>query len=74
MSTHTVEKLVVRESGWAEARRRREKGVRLCLPALTDRDGNRRTGFGTDEHIVRGDDYGRRRRRAGGTRIHRVPP
>lgn len=56
MSTHPVEKLVVRESGWAEARRRREKGVRLCLPALTDRDGNRRAGFGTDEHIVRGDD------------------
>ena len=38
MSTHTVEKLVVRESGWAEARRRRGKGVRLCLPALPERD------------------------------------
>ncbi|MFF9035977.1 hypothetical protein ACF090_10950 [Streptomyces sp. NPDC014892] len=56
MSTHTVEKLVVRESGWAEARRRRGKGVRLCLPALTDRDGTRAARSGPDSHIVRGDD------------------
>ncbi|MDX3637929.1 hypothetical protein [Streptomyces sp. MB09-02B] len=56
MSTHTVEKLVVRESGWAEARRRRGKGVRLCLPALRDRDGTRAAGAGTESHIVRGDD------------------
>ncbi|MFE7766905.1 hypothetical protein [Streptomyces sp. NPDC057438] len=56
MSTHTVEKLVVRESGWAKARRRRGKGVRLCLPALADRDGARLTEAGADAHIVRGDD------------------
>ena len=56
MSTHTVETLVVRESGWAEARRRRGKGVRLCLPALPERDRAGAVGPGTDSHIVRGDD------------------
>jgi hypothetical protein len=57
VSTHTVEKLVVRESGWAEARRRRGKGVRLCLPAVADRkDGAGVTGAGADAHIVKGDD------------------
>ncbi|WP_326584752.1 hypothetical protein OG250_40155 [Streptomyces sp. NBC_00487] len=56
MSTHSVEKLVVRESGWAKARRRRGKGVRMCLPALPDRDGPRMTGAETDSNIVRGDD------------------
>ncbi|MDX3521525.1 hypothetical protein [Streptomyces scabiei] len=57
MSTHTVEKLVVRESGWAKARRRRGKGVRLCLPAVADRrDGTGVTSAGADAHIVRGDD------------------
>jgi hypothetical protein len=57
VSTHTSEKLVVRESGWAEARRRRGKGVRLCLPAVADRkDGVGVTGAGADAHIVKGDD------------------
>ncbi|WP_215451921.1 MULTISPECIES: hypothetical protein [unclassified Streptomyces] len=56
MSTHTVEKLVVRESGWAEARRRRGKGVRLCLPAVTDRERTQAAGGGPDSHIVKGDD------------------
>lgn len=56
MSTHTVEKLVVRESGWAKARRRHGKNVRMCLPALSDKDGTRVTEAGADTHIVRGDD------------------
>lgn len=56
MSTHTVEKLVVRESDWAKARRRRGKGVRLCLPALVGRDGTRAPEAGAETHIVRGDD------------------
>ncbi|MDW8471098.1 hypothetical protein PV413_09750 [Streptomyces scabiei] len=57
MSTHTVEKLVVRESGWAKSRRRRGKGVRLCLPAVADRsDSAGVTRAGADTHIVRGDD------------------
>ncbi|WP_371582284.1 hypothetical protein [Streptomyces sp. NBC_01314] len=54
MSTHTVEKLVVRESGWAKARHRRGKGVRMCLPALTCDSGSRTAE--TDSNIVRGDD------------------
>jgi hypothetical protein len=56
VSTHSVEKLVVRESGWAKARRRRGKGVRMCLPALPDKDGTRVPEAGADTHIVRGDD------------------
>ncbi|MGW0843969.1 hypothetical protein ACWD26_28285 [Streptomyces sp. NPDC002787] len=56
MSTHTVEKLVVRESGWAKARRRPGKSVRLCLPALADRDGTRTAEAEADSNIVRGDD------------------
>ncbi|WP_338899741.1 hypothetical protein WBG99_32330 [Streptomyces sp. TG1A-60] len=56
MSTHTVEKLVVRESGWAKARHRRGKGVRLCLPALTGRHGPRTAETEADSNIVRGDD------------------
>lgn len=56
MSTHSVEKLVVRESDWAKARRRRGKGVRTCLPALTDRDGRRAPDAEADLIIVRGDD------------------
>ncbi|MER6155195.1 hypothetical protein ABT147_06575 [Streptomyces sp. NPDC001868] len=57
-STHTVEKLVVRESDWAKARHRRGsgRGVRMCLPALTDQDGSRTAEAGADSHIVRGDD------------------
>ncbi|MFE7843537.1 hypothetical protein ACFU53_48070 [Streptomyces sp. NPDC057474] len=56
MTTHTVEKLVVRESGWAKARRRRGKGVRMCLPALTGRGVLCTAEAGADSHIVRGDD------------------
>jgi hypothetical protein len=56
VSTHSVEKLVVRESDWAKARRRRGKGVRTCLPALTDRDGRRAPNAEADLIIVRGDD------------------
>ncbi|BBC36973.1 hypothetical protein SGFS_082670 [Streptomyces graminofaciens] len=56
MSTQTVEKLVVRESGWAKARRRRGKGVRTCLPALAVRDGRRTPEAEAVPTIVRGDD------------------
>ncbi|UUU20139.1 hypothetical protein [Streptomyces sp. DSM 40750] len=56
MGTHTVEKLVVRESGWAKARRRRGKGVRTCLPALPGREGRRTPEAEAEPTIVRGDD------------------
>lgn len=56
MSTHTAEKLVVRESGWAKARHRRGKGVRMCLPALTGPDSRRTAEAEADSNIVRGDD------------------
>ncbi|MDX2528972.1 hypothetical protein ACSCB1_32270 [Streptomyces europaeiscabiei] len=56
MSTHTVGKLVVRESGWAKSRRRSGERVRMCLPALTDGLGPRTAEAEADAHIVRGDD------------------
>lgn len=56
MSTHPVEKLVVRESGWAKARHQRGKGVRTSLPALTNRDTDRTAASEADSNIVRGDD------------------
>ncbi|WP_322724360.1 hypothetical protein [Streptomyces spongiae] len=56
MSTHTVEKLVVRETGWAKARRQRGRGLRTCLPALETRSLRRRAGADADSNIVRGED------------------
>ncbi|MEW2400834.1 hypothetical protein [Streptomyces sp. NPDC046862] len=56
MSTQTVEKLVVRETGWAKARRQPGKGLRTCLPALETRGLRRPERVGADSNIVRGED------------------
>ncbi|MEU7300395.1 hypothetical protein [Streptomyces sp. NPDC007206] len=44
------------ETGWAKARRRRNRGVRTCLPAVVDRGSaqQRKTAF--EDNIVRGED------------------
>ncbi|MFF4759467.1 hypothetical protein [Streptomyces sp. NPDC001292] len=57
MTAHTSEKRLVRhpETGWAQARRPREEGVRTCLPALEDRGGPPRDP-GNESNIVRGED------------------
>ncbi|MFF8594701.1 hypothetical protein ACF061_25270 [Streptomyces sp. NPDC015220] len=59
MTAHTTEKPAVHstETGWATARRRREEGVRTCLPALEEeRGGPRRDRTGSEWNIVRGED------------------
>ena len=43
------------ETGWAKARRRRDRGVRTCLPAVVDRGSAHRRGA-ADDNIVRGED------------------
>ncbi|MEU9187489.1 hypothetical protein AB0D14_23700 [Streptomyces sp. NPDC048484] len=43
------------ETGWALARRSRDSGVRICLPAIADRD-TRRTSAEPEGNIVRGED------------------
>ncbi|WAU83433.1 hypothetical protein O1Q96_29330 [Streptomyces sp. Qhu-G9] len=42
------------ETGWAQARRR-DNGVRICLPAIADRDPSR-TPAEPEGNIVRGED------------------
>ncbi|GAB1339302.1 hypothetical protein ACE1SV_58920 [Streptomyces sp. E-15] len=44
------------ETGWAQARRRRDRGVRTCLPAVLDRTSARSRGAGAEDNIVRGED------------------
>ncbi|MFB7455439.1 hypothetical protein ACIOC2_21660 [Streptomyces sp. NPDC088337] len=59
MIAHTSEKHPVRppETGWAQARRRQEEGVRTCLPALEDRRGGpQQDRTGNESNIVRGED------------------
>ncbi|MEU6008981.1 hypothetical protein [Streptomyces sp. NPDC047453] len=58
MTAHTSEKHHVRhpETGWAQARRPREEGVRTCLPALEDRGGPQQDRTGNESNIVRGED------------------
>ncbi|MER6072573.1 hypothetical protein ABT187_27730 [Streptomyces sp. NPDC001817] len=43
------------ETGWAKARRRRDRGVRTCLPAVA-RGPAQRQGAVAEDHIVRGED------------------
>jgi len=43
------------ETGWAQARGRRDRGVRTCLPAVLDR-ADRRPGENAEDTIVRGED------------------
>ncbi|MER6572972.1 hypothetical protein ABT288_44220 [Streptomyces sp. NPDC001093] len=58
MTAHATEKPSVpyAETGWAKARRRRNRGVRTCLPAVVDRGSVQRQGTGPEENIVRGED------------------
>ncbi|WP_037851118.1 hypothetical protein [Streptomyces sp. NRRL S-340] len=61
MLAHTMEKPAVQpaESGWARARRLRDRHVRTCLPAVEDRGGTQRErgrGDGGEWNIVRGED------------------
>lgn len=44
------------ETGWAKARRRRDRGVRTCLPAVADRGHAQRQGAVAEDNIVRGED------------------
>ncbi|MET7441846.1 MULTISPECIES: hypothetical protein [unclassified Streptomyces] len=43
------------ETGWAEARRRRERAIRTCVPATADGD-TRQAQAGPEWNIVRGED------------------
>ncbi|MER6981004.1 hypothetical protein [Streptomyces carpinensis] len=58
MTAHTTDKPQAHrpQTGWAEARRQRENGVRTCLPAVDDRGGSRSDRHGADWNIVRGED------------------
>ncbi|MEU5085431.1 hypothetical protein [Streptomyces sp. NPDC021356] len=62
MTAHITEEPVVQpvETGWARARRAREKRMRTCLPAVGDLGGTqpgRGSGDGGGEwNIVRGED------------------
>lgn len=44
------------ETGWAQTRRRGDRGVRTCLPAVVDRTRTERRGDLPEDHIVRGED------------------
>ncbi|MQY34190.1 hypothetical protein SRB17_21560 [Streptomyces sp. RB17] len=44
------------ETGWAKARRRRDRGVRTCLPAVVHRGRAQRQGGAAEDNIVRGED------------------
>nr|WP_163010602.1 hypothetical protein [Streptomyces dangxiongensis] len=58
MTAHSSDKSAVpdAETGRATARRRRERGVRTCLPAVLDRTSAPLPGAGTEDNIVRGED------------------
>ncbi|MFI2644102.1 hypothetical protein [Streptomyces sp. NPDC018610] len=60
MTAHTVEPPVADspETGWAQARRQRERGVRTCLPARGEERGGPGQGerTGPEWNIVRGED------------------
>ncbi|MGV4980620.1 hypothetical protein ACWC0C_26160 [Streptomyces sp. NPDC001709] len=44
------------ETGRAQARRRRDRGVRTCLPAVLDRTSADQRGDVSEDNIVRGED------------------
>ncbi|MEW2283889.1 hypothetical protein [Streptomyces sp. NPDC047841] len=58
MTAHASEKPAIpdAETGWAQARRRRNRGVRTCVPAVLDRASAQRQGPGPEDNIVRGED------------------
>ncbi|MDN3026768.1 hypothetical protein [Streptomyces sp. S.PB5] len=59
MTAYTDDKPVVRraETGWARARRLRDKGVvRTWVPAVVESDSAAAAGPGPEANIVRGED------------------
>ncbi|WP_037912451.1 hypothetical protein [Streptomyces sp. NRRL WC-3744] len=44
------------ETGWAQAHRRRNRGVRTCVPAVLDRTSAQRQALDPEDNIVRGED------------------
>ncbi|ASN23009.1 hypothetical protein LK07_02080 [Streptomyces pluripotens] len=58
MTAHPSDKRAVPhpETGWAKARRPRERGVRTCLPAVVDRASAAQRGAAAQDNIVRGED------------------
>nr|WP_225810636.1 hypothetical protein [Streptomyces spinosus] len=58
MTAHASEKPAVpdAETDWAQARRRRDRGVRTCVPAVQDRASAQWQGPGPEDNIVRGED------------------
>ncbi|POX59195.1 hypothetical protein C3492_33805 [Streptomyces sp. Ru62] len=58
VTAHASEKPAIpdAETGWAQARRRRNRGVRTCVPALLDRTSAKRPGPDLEDNIVRGED------------------
>ncbi|MEV6112739.1 hypothetical protein AB0L59_09455 [Streptomyces sp. NPDC052109] len=57
VTAHPTEKpapLPYAETGWAKALRRRDRGVRTCLPAVLDRGVTQQQG--AEDNIVRGED------------------
>ncbi|WP_432154658.1 hypothetical protein [Streptomyces tricolor] len=58
VTAHASEKPAVphAETGWAVAHRRRNRGVRTCVPAVLDRTSARQEGPGPEDNIVRGED------------------
>ncbi|MEV6835695.1 hypothetical protein AB0N17_14445 [Streptomyces sp. NPDC051133] len=44
------------ETGWAQARHLRGKGMRTCRPAVLDRTGAEAQGTPAEDNIVRGED------------------
>ncbi|MET8564759.1 hypothetical protein ABZV75_30870 [Streptomyces flaveolus] len=58
MTAHASEKPAVphAETGWAQARRRRNRGVRTCVPAVLDRTSAQRQALDPEDNIVRGED------------------
>ncbi|GGW11120.1 hypothetical protein GCM10018980_48750 [Streptomyces capoamus] len=58
VTAHASEKPAVpdAETGWAAARRLRNRGVRTCVPAVLDGAPLRGQGPDTEDNIVRGED------------------
>ncbi|MEU9481593.1 hypothetical protein [Streptomyces sp. NPDC048191] len=44
------------ETGRPNAPRRRDRGVRTCVPAVLDRGATSQQGAGSEDNIVRGED------------------
>ncbi|MFE5406014.1 hypothetical protein ACFQ9Z_32505 [Streptomyces sp. NPDC056580] len=58
MTAHPVDRPVFpyAETGWSEARRKQDRGVRTCVPAIAERTGPQQRSGERDGNIVRGED------------------